>query len=511
MDKILYEDYELVNTVAKGSFTPDEIKLDRLGTKMGKSDITMDGELGNVFGHLFDNELLTGTINLKSNYLDVNELTGYEPSSDPVQPRQAEGSEAPAPDTPSGGGSDIVLVPDNLNVTVNTDVGEILYDNIILKNFKGRVAVANEKVSLEDVNAKLLGGEAKILGSYDTKNPEKPLFDFGYDLQKFDFKKSFQTFNTFQSAAPIGEYIKGLFNTKLTVSGVMGKDMMPDLNTISAVGDFHTIDALIQNFVPLKSVGERLNVSYFNDDIRLKNTKNFFKVKDGQVVVEEFPFEYKGMKMRVGGAHGFDQNINYNMKVELPRSMLGDGKVAGLANSGLDFLDGFASKAGFSLKQMKLGDKVHITLQLTGPMTKPDVKVVKVSLTGDDGEESSVKDAIVDEVKEIVDDKIDEVKEVVNDKVDEITDKVDDKINDVKDQVTDKVDEKINDVKDQVTDKVDEKVDEVVGDKVDEVKDAVDDKIDDALDGKADDIKDGIKDGLDKWNPWKKKKKKKDD
>jgi gas vesicle protein len=500
MKKISYEDNELLNTVAKGSFTPQKIDLKQLSTQVGKSDIKIDGELTNIFGFLFDNEIIGGNINLNSNLLDLNELMGYEET--PVPASNAKQA-TPAADAEASG---IILVPEYLDVTLNTDIKEVLYTNLDLKNMKGKVNVKNEKISLTDVDVDLLGGRMKLTGGYDTKDKAKPTFAFGYDINKFDFQKSFNTFNSFQSAAPIGEYIKGLFNSKLNLSGVMGKDMMPDLNSLSADGNFFTIDALVQNFIPLKAISNKLNIKYLNDDIRLTNTMNEFKVRDGRVLLEEFPIEYKDIKMRVGGSHGFDQSIDYVMSLDVPLALIEKGSVAGYAESGRDFLNGIAGKAGLNLDKLNLGDMVQIDLKLTGPMNKPNVKILKVKMS--DSEGNSTKDALVDGIKDIVDDKIQEGKDLAAEKADELIDKANDKAEEAMDQVKDVAEDKVNEVVDQVKDEVGDKVEEVVGEQVkdatDKVKDQVGDKVDDALEGKAE----GVKDGIDKWNPFKKKKKK---
>ncbi len=496
MDKILYEDYELKNTVAKGSFTPDEVNLSSLGTKVGNSDIAVDGKITNVFPFLFDNETLGGNINLKSQYLDLNELTGYTESTGTPSNENAK-TTSPPPPTEEG---DVILVPDNMHISLNTDIKKVKYTNLVLDQLKGVVSIANEKIELKDVVANLLGGRAKLVGGYDTSNKTKPLFELGYDISKFDFQKSFKTLNTFQAAAPIGEFIKGIFNSTFSMKGVLGKDMMPDLNTLTASGDFLTIDALIQNFIPMKEIGNQLNISYLKDDIKIQNTKNYFKIQDGKIQVEEFPFQYKDIDMKVGGSHGFDQNIDYVLKLDVPIELIGKGKVAGYASSGLDMLGGVASKAGLNLGNLNVGEKVNIVLNLTGLMNKPKVKVISVKMSGEGGQ--STKDALIDSVKDMAEDKINEIK-------DEVIDKVEDKVETVVDDVKDKVEDKVETVVDDVKDKVEDKVNDAVKDKVDDVKDKVEDSVKDKVDDK---VKDKVDELKDKFNPFgKKKNKNKDD
>ena len=61
------------------------------------------------------------------------------------------------------------------------------------------------------------------------------------DVKSMDFQQSFNTFNTFQKFAPIGQYLKGKFNTTLNLEGELGKDMSPNLNTLNLSGFLQTL------------------------------------------------------------------------------------------------------------------------------------------------------------------------------------------------------------------------------------------------------------------------------
>jgi hypothetical protein len=45
--------------------------------------------------------------------------------------------------------------------------------------------------------------------------------------------------------------------------------------------------------------------------------------KDGMVNVKPFDINYKDIKATVGGSHGFDQQMNYNLKFDVPAKYLG--------------------------------------------------------------------------------------------------------------------------------------------------------------------------------------------
>ena len=45
--------------------------------------------------------------------------------------------------------------------------------------------------------------------------------------------------------------------------------------------------------------------------------------KDGKVIVKPFDIKYQDINVNIGGQHGFDQIMNYNLKFDVPAKYLG--------------------------------------------------------------------------------------------------------------------------------------------------------------------------------------------
>src|SRR5690554_7773571 len=55
-------------------FSPQQLKLAELKAKMGRSDFSMDGDVKNYMGYLFNDGDLQGVFNYHSDLLDVDEI-----------------------------------------------------------------------------------------------------------------------------------------------------------------------------------------------------------------------------------------------------------------------------------------------------------------------------------------------------------------------------------------------------------------------------------------------------
>lgn len=379
--KLLYDVYELRDSRLVGQVTPNKADITELRTKIGESDFQMNGSITNIFNYLYENETMKGNINLVSNYINLNEFMVEVPTGEPAAKAISE----------TVTDMEVVLVPEKMDFDINADIKKVLYTNIDLKDINGKIKVANETVSMKDCEAKALGGNFIMNGTYDTKNPEKPKFDMDYEVNKFDFQNAFEKLNTFAAIAPIGKFIQGQFNTTLKLSGELGKDMMPKLSTLTAKGFLQTINSTLKGFKPVEEFASKLNLSNLKS-LDFKNTKNWFELADGKVTLKDFDYSTNGIDMVIGGYHGLEMDMAYSIKAKVPRKLLQANAVGQAADKGLKFLQGQASKLGINLDQSEF---INIAAVISGTITDPKVKL---NLLGANGEAASL-DNIVDNIK----------------------------------------------------------------------------------------------------------------
>ncbi len=476
INEIVYDVYQLKNTKAVGQISPERMNIQSFETLIGKSDLRGSGTITNIFDYVFDDGTLGGNIDVKSKLFDLNQFM-TDDGSTPAASGEATMDQA---------AMDPILVPGNIDMTIQADMDKLLYTNMTINNLKGTLAVKDEAVVIEEGKAKTLGGAINLSGGYDTKNPEAPTFSIKYDLQDMDFQQAFTTFNSFQTLAPIGKFIKGNFSSTMILDGELGKDMMPKLNTLDAQGFLQTINGVINGFKPLQAVGNALNVDYLKESVKLDNTKNWFEIKDGVVELKEADHKFKDIAMTIGGTHSLDQEMNYNLTAAIPRKYLENNAAGAAVNTGLSAIRDQASKLGIQIKQSEV---LNVLIQLTGSITDPKVKF---KLLGADGE-ASLADTAKDAVKEELDKKKEELQNQAKEKIDEVKAKAQEEANKAVDSVKTVVKEKVEETKKELEDKA---------------KEALKNQLDSAAQKKVDEVidKDKIKEELDKFNPFKKKK-----
>jgi len=366
VNKIDYDVYEIKKAGAKGDFTPNKLTINQLNAQIGKSDFETSGYLTNVFNYLFKNETLGGRLTLKSKMLDLNEFMVEEDAA-----------------TAAANAEDLepILVPEKVRLQMKAEMDKVRYANIELEDVKGDLLVEKEAVQIQNVKGKTFGGTMTVNGSYNTQNHDQPNFDLNYDMERMDFQKAFNAVNTFQLLAPIGKFVEGKFNSRLSMNSDLKKDLMPNLKTLIADGFLQTFDGKISGFQPLDAIGNKLNVDAFKT-ISIKNSKNWFEVKNGAVELKPFDYTTDSIAMKISGMNYLEGGMDYKIIAKIPRSKIGKNAVGQAANTGLDFLGKEAGKLGLN---EDAGEFVNVQINLRGSATQPKLGF---KLLGTDGKTS---------------------------------------------------------------------------------------------------------------------------
>jgi len=477
--KFVYDSYTLENVVCRGEGSLDALQLRELSFDMGKSDFSFTGAFRQIDEYLFDDGVLSGDLALRSHFLDLNPFMETEEGAS--SGTSAEESYEP------------IEVPRNLHLRILADINKLLYTDIELKDLQAVLLVEDGQAILEKCNTNTLGGSVALTGLYDTSVEGDPVFNFKYDLSGMDFQKAYTTFNSFQALAPVAKYVHGKFNSSLIMEGSLGPDMMPKYNVLSADGFLETIQGKVEGLPALSAIDQSLGVPLLSG-MELKDTRNWFEIRNGRVEVKPFDYTWQDIAMNISGSHGIASGeMDYYIKADVPREKLGSFLNAA-ADKGVAALQEQAGKLGLNLKQ---AETIKLGISLKGAWDKPRVGI---KLLGTDGEQS-VADAAKEELSDIAAEEKQKLQSKAEEKVNEAKEQAKEELNKAAAQAEEAAKEELNKGVEQAK----EKAGEVVGEQAGELGK----KAEEALGEQGQKAKEEIEKQLENFNPFKKKKNKK--
>ena len=295
-------------------FNPSRVNLQKFDATTGKSDISVSGVLENFYGFMFKNQELKGNFNMNSNQIAVSDF-------------MTTGSKATTSDNKTASSvkkSDAMKIPAFLNCTLTAKANTVLYDNLVLKDVSGKLIVKDEKVTMQNVKTSIFGGTIGLNGDVSTKG-KVPVFNMNLGLNKVDIAQSFTQLEMLKKIAPIAGIINGKLNSTIKVNGNLDGFMKPDLKSLSGdlLGQMLSTTVNPSNSTLLTSLTS--NFKFIDlKKLNLNDIKGVLTFKDGKVNIKPFDIKYQDIKATIGGSHGFDQNMNYDLKLNVPAKYLGN-------------------------------------------------------------------------------------------------------------------------------------------------------------------------------------------
>lgn len=359
-NNLVFSSDDIVNPIhisnANINFKPGTVTLEDFNAKTGKSDINAKGTLTNLLAYLVTGKKLKGDFNVNSEQFLVSDFMVEGGSEQPV-------NQSVEPAT-------ALKIPSFLDCSVTANAKTVVYDNLTLKNVKGKVHLADEKAVFDNLSSSIFDGNLNFNGSVNTKE-KTPTFKMKLDAEKFDITQSFKSLELLQALAPVANALQGKLNTSIKLDGTLGDDFTPILTSVSG-------DALAELFETkikpekqkllseLQSSMQFLNFNKFN----LKDLQTKITFKNGKATVHPFNISYNDITMAISGTHSFNNVMDYNLKVNVPAKYLGNE------------VNQLITKIGDnSIKNTKVPVTVNITGLYNSPKIKTDLKSSVTNLT----------------------------------------------------------------------------------------------------------------------------------
>ena len=288
-------------------FNPSRVNLKQFNATTGNTDLAVTGVLENFYGFIFKNQELKGNFNLNSNQLAVSDfVTTAAEEKNNTKVKEA------------------MKIPAFLNCSLTAKANTVLYDNLVLKNVSGKIIIKDQKATLENGKTDIFGGLITFNGAVSTKEKVSK-FNMDLGLNGVDIAQTFTQLEMMKKIAPIAGVINGKLNSKIKLSGnLKDKEMTPDLASLTGdlLGQLLSTTVNSSNSTLLTALDSKLGFMDLKN-FNLNDLRAALIFKDGKVTVKPIDLKYQDIKVTVGGSHGFNQNMDYNVKLDVPAKYLG--------------------------------------------------------------------------------------------------------------------------------------------------------------------------------------------
>lgn len=331
------------------TFTPRYLNLSETTVKIGKNDITADCKLENYMGYVLKNKTIKGTMNIKSNYFNLNDFMGTTTTTAATSGKEAGKTAATTAKTATAATS-VLEIPKNIDFNMNASMKQVLFDKMTFNNMNGKLLVKDGKVDMQNLSMNTMGGSVVMNGSYSTAASVKsPDLNAGFKMSGLSFAQAYKELDMVQKMAPIFENIKGNFSGNMNIATKLDDQMSPVFTSMQGAGSLSTKDISLSGVKVIDQIATAIKKESLKN-MKVKDMKIDFTIKNGRVATKPFDIKFGETMLNLSGSTGLDQTIDYSGKVKLPAST---GAIAQLSTLDLKIGGTFTSpKVSIDTKSM---------------------------------------------------------------------------------------------------------------------------------------------------------------
>lgn len=313
-------------------FNNDSIILSNVKYKAGHSDLNINGQITNIkraFTSLGYRSAVKVNFDISSDTVDVNEIAAATFAGAAYSERLRRGETSGLAtdsddddldddmDAMIDGHTDSVgplLIPTNIDASVNLRASNILYSDLLLKDLRGGIMVFDGGVNLHDLRAASDMGSIDLTALYSAPSVSEMRFGFGLQMERFNVERFLSLMPAIDSIMPLMRDFSGIINADVAATVDIDSAMNFVLPTLEAAVRLHGDSLTIIDADTYKMLGKWLRFKDKTDNT-IKEMNVELTVQDNVMQLYPFIFNIDRYRLGVQGYNDLTMNFDYHIAV----------------------------------------------------------------------------------------------------------------------------------------------------------------------------------------------------
>jgi AsmA protein len=288
----------------KFTFHRHYIKFDQITSQYKGNQLTLNGYVNNYISYITSPTApLRGQMTFNSQKLDINDFMAYA---------------APTPTyTQTNEVTGVVLIPENLDIQLNTQIKQVHYNKLLINNFNGTLGIQKGKLNLAATKFDLAGMAVNMNGSYSPIHTKRAKFDYNIEANDFDIQKAYHEIPLFKEMVSSARNAHGNISLSYSLSGLLDAGMQPVLPSLAGKGKLVLENIKFKGFKLLNNIAKTTDHDKLNDAAVSKVTINT-AIKNNVMTIERTKMKVALLRPRFEGQVSLDGKMNIGFRLGLP-------------------------------------------------------------------------------------------------------------------------------------------------------------------------------------------------
>jgi AsmA protein len=285
----------------------------------GKSDFSLNGYLLNTINYFIERKgTLHGQFTLNSNYVLIDEFMALKNGDNPKKSIELEYAKVENPKS-----SGVVIIPKNLDVSLQTNIRKVEFKGLALNHLKGQASVEKGQVYLKNTSFDIIGSKMNIDARYQDESPLTANYDVALKVMDFDVQRAYKEIDMVREMATAAKNVKGIVSIDYKLKGDFDRNMKPIYPSLEGGGIVNLRDVEVKNLKMLSAVGDNIGAKAFNNpDMKGVNIETH--IKNNLIHVDKFTFKVSILRPSISGTTSFNGLLDLRVRIGiLPGGLIG--------------------------------------------------------------------------------------------------------------------------------------------------------------------------------------------
>jgi AsmA protein len=294
-------------------FQNEKMWFEKFGATYGKSDFAINGYLLNTINYFLEsNGTLSGNFKVKSKRIAVDEFMALEDGENTERTTAVEYAKE---DNPKMTG--VVVLPKNLDVSLEADADKVEYTGLLLNNLKGKVGIGKGQLYLQNTTFDIIGCKVGIDAAYDDETPTKANFNAHLTAKDFSVKRAYNEIPLFRETVTAAEKAEGIISIDYKLKGDLNGNMAPIMESLEGNGVISIRNVKVSGLKMFGGLSKKTGSDAL-DNPDMKDITIKTKIERNLIYIEPFTFKVAVFRPTIKGTSSLDGELDLRIRLGLP-------------------------------------------------------------------------------------------------------------------------------------------------------------------------------------------------
>ncbi|MEE1068961.1 MAG: AsmA-like C-terminal region-containing protein [Paludibacteraceae bacterium] len=296
------------------SYSNRKMAIQEAEVVMGRSDLSLKGEIRNIGRWLRHKAVLEGQLDITSTHCDANQLLEWfsaengaeeQVAAEPIQEQQKDTTMTP------------FLVPTDVNLALNTHIHEVEVFNQVAKDLKGGIYINDGTVVLDEVGFVCRAAKLQLTAMYRTPRANHLYVGLDYHMIDVDIDELLSIIPEVEQMVPMLSSFKGQAEFHLAAETYLNSQYKPKMSTLRGAASLTGKDLVVLDSETFSTISKLLLFNKKTEN-KIDSINAEMTIYKNQIDIYPLCVQMDNYMVALGGRHNTNMTFNYDINVLKP-------------------------------------------------------------------------------------------------------------------------------------------------------------------------------------------------